>query len=74
MKEITGSINNISYMWTVLGSNQRPLPCHGSALPTAPTALLCLYYINICVIWQIVVLDKIILGRLRDKTINRLKW
>ncbi len=24
--------------WTWSGSNRRPLPCHGSALPTAPQA------------------------------------
>src|SRR5438093_8651263 len=24
--------------WTWTGSNRRPLPCHGSALPTAPQA------------------------------------
>ena len=27
--------------WTWTGSNRRPLPCHGSALPTAPQAHLC---------------------------------
>src|SRR5580658_9936149 len=27
------------FWWTWSGSNRRPLPCHGSALPTAPQAL-----------------------------------
>ena len=26
------------FWWTWTGSNRRPLPCHGSALPTAPQA------------------------------------
>src|SRR5579863_7007800 len=26
------------FWWTWSGSNRRPLPCHGSALPTAPQA------------------------------------
>ncbi len=29
--------------WTWSGSNRRPLPCHGSALPAAPQAHSCLY-------------------------------
>ena len=28
----------LSNWWTWSGSNRRPLPCHGSALPTAPQA------------------------------------
>ena len=29
---------NLKDWWTWSGSNRRPLPCHGSALPTAPQA------------------------------------
>ena len=29
------------FWWTWTGSNRRPLPCHGSALPTAPQAHPC---------------------------------
>src|SRR5580698_7974014 len=31
----------LSDWWTWTGSNRRPLPCHGSALPTAPQAPEC---------------------------------
>src|SRR5438067_11601567 len=42
-----GSAKVLKGWWTWSGSNRRPLPCHGSALPAAPQAhiagtLLCL--------------------------------
>jgi hypothetical protein len=33
-----GSFRLLRIWWTWTGSNRRPLPCHGSALPTAPQA------------------------------------
>src|SRR5580658_6350355 len=32
------SFKSINSWWTWSGSNRRPLPCHGSALPAAPQA------------------------------------
>jgi hypothetical protein len=32
------SASSLKIWWTWSGSNRRPLPCHGSALPAAPQA------------------------------------
>src|SRR5579863_7714356 len=31
-----GKVIKLEHWWTWPGSNRRPLPCHGSALPAAP--------------------------------------
>src|SRR5579863_10080590 len=33
-----GKVIKLERWWTWPGSNRRPLPCHGSALPAAPQA------------------------------------
>src|SRR6266403_445826 len=55
------SENEAKCWWTWTGSNRRPLPCHGSALPTAPQAHFCgrrnhynLIYMNRDLAWNIV--------------------
>ena len=34
----SGYLQAVEIWWTWSGSNRRPLPCHGSALPAAPQA------------------------------------
>jgi hypothetical protein len=38
VREHSPRLSNWENWWTWSGSNRRPLPCHGSALPAAPQA------------------------------------